>query len=125
MMLRNTVSTMTSECFLVRSETRETSSTSSAFVMLPLVMASPLVVAGSQLSAASCSKLEAGSWFSLLVLEMIAERHFRSSGRLRIRFPVAVELIALQRPDAQPDLPLRGDQFDDLHLVALANLQFE
>ena len=35
MMLLNTVSTMTSECFLVRSETRETSSTSSALVMLP------------------------------------------------------------------------------------------
>src|SRR4051812_13003343 len=38
MMLLNTVSTMTSECFLVRSETRETSSTNSAFVMLPPVM---------------------------------------------------------------------------------------
>src|SRR6185369_3513058 len=38
MMLRNTVSTMTSECFLVRSETRETSSTSSALVMLPPVI---------------------------------------------------------------------------------------
>ena len=38
MMLWNTVSTMTSECFLVRSETRETSSTSSAFVMLPVDM---------------------------------------------------------------------------------------
>src|SRR3954454_9825021 len=38
MMLRNTVSTITSECFLVRSDTRDTSSTSSAFVMLPLVM---------------------------------------------------------------------------------------
>src|SRR5262249_49804909 len=38
MMLRNTVSTITSECFFVRSDTRETSSTSSALVMLPLVM---------------------------------------------------------------------------------------
>src|SRR6267142_3282993 len=35
MMLLNTVSTMTSECFLVRSDTRDTSSTSSALVMLP------------------------------------------------------------------------------------------
>ena len=35
MMLLKTVSTMTSECFLVKSETRETSSTSSALVMLP------------------------------------------------------------------------------------------
>src|SRR6516164_1943708 len=38
MMLLNTVSTMTSECFFVRSDTRETSSTSSALVILPLVM---------------------------------------------------------------------------------------
>src|SRR5258706_12061666 len=38
MMLRKTVSTMTSECFFVKSETRDTSSTSSALVMLPLVM---------------------------------------------------------------------------------------
>src|SRR3954449_1230472 len=38
MMLRNTVSTITSECFFVRSDTRETSSTSSALVMLPLVL---------------------------------------------------------------------------------------
>src|SRR5262249_39048222 len=45
MMLLNTVSTMTSECFFVRSETRETSSTSSALVMLPLVItATPSVL---------------------------------------------------------------------------------
>src|SRR4051795_4604531 len=42
MMLRKTVSTITSECFFVRSETRDTSSTSSAFVMLPLVIPDPL-----------------------------------------------------------------------------------
>src|SRR5262245_56839743 len=42
MMLLNTVSTITSECFFVRSDTRETSSTSSAFVMLPLVIACSL-----------------------------------------------------------------------------------
>src|SRR4029077_3676177 len=41
MMLLNTVSTMTSECFLVRSDTRDTSSTSSAFVMLPPVITAP------------------------------------------------------------------------------------
>src|SRR6476659_5520204 len=35
MMLLKTVSTITSECFFVRSETRDTSSTSSALVMLP------------------------------------------------------------------------------------------
>src|SRR5262245_48864847 len=38
MMLLKTVSTMTSECFFVRSETRETSATASAFVMLPVVI---------------------------------------------------------------------------------------
>src|SRR6185437_8112562 len=42
MMLRNTVSTITSECFFVRSDTRETSSTSSALVMLPVFIVSPL-----------------------------------------------------------------------------------
>src|SRR5437867_942139 len=41
MMLLKTVSTMTSECFFVKSDTRETSSTSSALVMLPPVMGSP------------------------------------------------------------------------------------
>src|SRR5439155_7975280 len=41
MMLRNTVSTITSECFLVRSDTRETSSTSSALVMLPPFIGNP------------------------------------------------------------------------------------
>src|SRR5437762_6523558 len=44
MMLLNTVSTITSECFFVRSDTRDTSSTSSAFVMLPpFIGGSPLV----------------------------------------------------------------------------------
>src|SRR5262249_34317993 len=48
--LLNTVSTMTSECFFVRSETRETSSTSSALVMLPLVItATPPEVGGRRL----------------------------------------------------------------------------
>ena len=40
--LQHTVSTITSECFLVRSDTRETSSTSSAFVMLPVVIGGTL-----------------------------------------------------------------------------------
>src|SRR3954471_13271436 len=46
MMLRNTVSTITSECFFVRSDTRETSSTSSALVMLPFVISAPSMADG-------------------------------------------------------------------------------
>ena len=83
MMLLNTVSTMTSECFFVRSETRETSSTSSAFVMLPVFIWAlslsafsfplPATSAGSCDDVQSCAssaarlqpptlELEAGSW---------------------------------------------------------------
>src|ERR1700752_3718951 len=62
MMLLNTVSTMTSECFLVRSETRETSSTSSAFVMLPpgvftLVLLARGAVVGGRGDAAGATSL--------------------------------------------------------------------
>src|SRR3954466_8972030 len=81
MMLLNTVSTMTSECFFVRSETLETSSTSSAFVMLPLF------------------SVDMGALL-LLVLEVIAQRHFRTSGRLGVGLPVRAELLVLQRADA-------------------------
>src|SRR5439155_8547922 len=79
MTLRNTVSTITSECFLVRSDTRETSSTSSAFVMLPLVMV-PLP---------SC----------LPVPEVIAESRRAVAGGLLIRLPVGTELVRFQRAD--------------------------
>src|ERR1043165_9671986 len=95
MMVLKTVSTMTSECFFVRSDTRETSSTSSAFVMLPLF----IVDMGALL---------------LLVLEVIAQRHFRTSGRLGVGLPFRAELIVLQRTDAQADLPLGRDQLEDL-----------
>src|SRR4051812_43291304 len=112
MMLLKTVSTMTSECFFVRSETRDTSSTSSAFVMLPVFITRSLW------SLAVSGQL-------LLVLEVIAQRHFRPSGRLGIGFPVGAELFVLERADAQADLPLGRDQLDDLHLVALAHLEIE
>src|SRR3954468_5215523 len=112
MMLLKSVSTMTSECFFVRSETRDTSSTSSAFVMLPVFITRSLW------SLAVSGQL-------LLVLEVIAQRHFRPSGRLGIRFPVGAELLVLQRADAQADLPLGRDQLDDLHLVALTHLQIQ
>ena len=42
------------------------------------------------------------------MLEVIAQRHFRPSGHLGVRFPVRTELVALQRADAQADLPLGG-----------------
>ena len=45
MMLLKTVSTITSECFFVRSETRETSSTSSAFVIVPPAIGPPSGIA--------------------------------------------------------------------------------
>ena len=48
MMLLNTVSTMTSECFFVRSDTRETSSTSSALVMLPAPLPLPATTIGTE-----------------------------------------------------------------------------
>src|SRR5262249_19669158 len=139
MMLLKTVSTMTSECFFVRSETRETSSTSSAFVMLPVFMVAPVgrsrPVASCQFPVASCQckkpvagrktwKPATGNWL-LLVLEVIAQRHFRTPARLRVRLPVGAELVALERPDAQADLPLGRNQLDDLHLVRLADLEIQ
>src|SRR5437773_10273925 len=103
MMLRNTVSTITSECFLVRSDTRGTSSTSSAFVMLPLVMV-PLP---------SC----------LPVPEVIAESRRAVAGGLLIRLPVGAELVRFQRANREADLPLRRRELDDLHRIALADIQ--
>src|SRR3954468_12468789 len=135
MMLLKTVSTMTSECFFVRSETRDTSSTSSAFVMLPVFITGSLwslAVSGQfpvtrfQLPVTFTGnwQLATGDWL-LLVLEVIAQRHFRPSGRLGIGFPVGAELFVLQRADAQADLSLGWDQLDDLHLVALTHLQIQ
>src|SRR5688500_18891279 len=103
MMLLNTVSTMISECFLVRSDTRETSSTSSAFVMLPLVIGlstcyvrRPHVpranVGTCYVLRAHVERAHVARSTLLLVLEVIAQRHFRSSRRLRVGFPVRPEL---------------------------------
>src|SRR4051812_46419307 len=67
----------------------------------------------------------AGAFLVLLVLEVIAQGDFRTTGRLRIRFPVRAELVVLERPDAEPDLPLRRNELDDLHLVGLAHRELE
>src|SRR4029079_12508271 len=130
MMLLKTVSTMTSECFFVRSETRETSSTSSAFVMLPVFMVAP-AGRSRQLPAAvtSCrypGQLATGDWaLSLLVLEMILESDLRPPRGFRVRLPVGAELVVLQRADAEHDLQTRRNHLDDLHLVGLAHLQIQ
>src|SRR6476659_5819173 len=69
---------------------------------------------------------EAGSrQLLLLVLEVIAERHFGAPGGLRVRLPIGSELVALQRANAEADLPFAGDQLDDLHLVAVAHLELQ
>src|SRR5687768_7312554 len=112
MMLLNTVSTMTSECFFVRSETRETSSTSSALVMLPAPLPFPLPI----VTACSFAK-------GLPISEVIAQRRRAGALVLLVRLPVATELIVLHRADAQPDLPLLRTQLDDLHLVGAADFQ--
>src|SRR6187399_1768227 len=100
MMLLKTVSTMTSECFFVRSETRDTSSTNSA-----LVIGVPRA--------------------SFEVLEVVAQRDFRTARHLGVGFPVGAEFRILQRADAQPDLPLFRHEPDDLHLVRLTRPQFQ
>ena len=71
MMLRNTVSTMTSECFLVRSATRETSSTTAALVMLPLLPLFPPHDRGP--FAAHRALLSRASPYVMAVLDVIAE----------------------------------------------------
>src|SRR5436190_9611269 len=105
MMLLKTVSTMTSECFFVRSETRETSSTSSALVILPFVIVF--------------------SMERLTILEMVAERRAAVAGRFLVMLPVRPELVRLQRADRQPDLPLARRELDDLHRVGLADRQLD
>src|SRR5688572_22019932 len=107
MIALNTVSTMTSDCFLVSSETRDTSSTSSAFVMLP-----PGVFTVTPRRAPVTGPC---SVYPSSALQMIAER--RPAGALGlIRVPVRLVIVRLQRPNAQPDLPLLWTQLDDLHL---------
>src|SRR5437016_5991472 len=104
MMLLNTVSTITSECFLVRSDTRDTSSTSSALVMLPPgVFMWSLYLPAPEVVAQGCGA--------------------RAFALGRIRFPVRAIVVRLQRADAQPDLVLRRAQLDDLHLVIAAHFE--
>src|SRR5260370_250411 len=98
MMLLKTVSTMTSECFFVRPESRETSSTSSALVMLPPVMV--------------CLQF-------LPVPKVIAERCGAVACALLIRLPVGAEFVRLECPDRQANLALGGRELDDLHRVRL------
>src|SRR5262245_60591853 len=102
MMLLKAVSTITSECFFVRSETRETSSTSSAFVMLPLVIAVPLSS-------------------GLPVSEMFTKRRGAVARALLIRLPVGAELVGLERANREADLPLGRRQLDDLHRIGLTD----
>src|SRR6476620_4281662 len=108
MMLLNTVSTMTSECFLVRSETRDTSSTSSALVMLPPGVFKLLLLEGDVLP----------------VPEVVPER-CRAGSLARVRLPVRAVIFVLQSTNAQADLPLLRTQLDDLHLVVLADGQLD
>src|SRR5688572_11441121 len=130
MMLLNTVSTMTSECFFVRSDTRDTSSTSSALVMLPVFMVAPvgrdqLSAASSQLPVFGSWKPEAGSWKLGLMLEVIPERHFLPARRFGVRLPIRAELVVSQRPDAEADLSFARNELDDLHLVAVTHLELQ
>src|SRR4029077_10424816 len=101
MMLLNTVSTMTSECFLVRSDTRETSSTSSALVMLPPVVMDMFLRRDRRLR--DQGRWSAPPWFSppasspgaslclllsLPIPKVIAQRGGAVAAALLIRLPV-------------------------------------
>src|SRR5262245_23180877 len=141
MMLLNTVSTMTSECFLVRSDTRETSSTSSAFVMLPpSVCNSSLLVPqhrerGRGLEAVLSQGIGVTpetalppaplSPAHLSVAEVISQRRGTGARAFLVILPIGTELVVLERADAQADLPLGRAQLDDLHLVGVAHLQID
>src|SRR4051812_47660086 len=130
MMLRNTVSTITSECFFVRSDTRETSSTSSALVMLPFVIAESLSVMGvGDWGLARPTNHTLPITQSLIpspqspVPEVIAERRRAVARALLVGFPVGAEFVALERANRETDLPLRRRELDDLHRVGLAHRQ--
>src|SRR5581483_7005286 len=120
MMLLNTVSTITSECFFVRSDTRETSSTSSAFVMLPLVIAAPC--RGNYRRSGSGHRARTPPRISPIP-EMVAERGRPVAGALLVLLPVGAELVRLERADRQTDLPFRRRQLDDLHRIGFADRQ--
>src|SRR5256885_98906 len=104
MMLRDTVSPITSGCFFVRSDTLDTSSTSSALVMLPLVM----VRSSDPFALSAISKV-------------IPERRRAGPFAFLIRFPIGAEFVRLERANRQTDLPLRRCELDDLHRIALAH----
>src|SRR5687768_5792320 len=106
MMLSKTVSTMTSECFFVRSDTRDTSSTSSAFV---------IGFGWGGLQPARTS----------LVLQVIAKRRTAVALRGGVRLPVGADIGILHRADTETDLPLRRAELDDLHLVTLLDLEVD
>src|SRR5688572_22791665 len=127
MMLWNTVSTMTSECFLVRSETRETSSTSSAFVMLPVDMRKALCdTSATRPSPGTAGTRTRGTGYSLpLIAEVIAQRRRRAARLAGVGLPVRPVLVALEGPDAEADLALGRAQLDDLHLVGLVHLEVD
>src|SRR5688500_10753703 len=124
MMLLKTVSTMTSECFFVRSETRETSSTSSALVMLPAPFPLPLpIVTACSLRGLGCQAqgLRAVS----PIPEVVPQRRRAGTLVLLVRLPVTAELVVLHRANAQADFPLLRAQLDDLHLIGVADLQID
>src|SRR5688572_24277886 len=133
MMLLKTVSTITSECFFVRSETRDTSSTSSALVMLPPGVFT-VAPHGPRSARAACHRRRrraSGAAAvelerrSLPVLEVVAEGGVAGALVLAVLLPVGAVLVGLERADAQPDLPLLRAQLDDLHLVAVAHLEVD
>src|SRR4029079_2722726 len=136
MMLVKTVSTISSECFLVRSETRETSSTSSALVIgFPRSIRS--VGSNGSIRSAGRAGLPGRDLIdptdlpdpldraSALEPDVIPERGLAGATALLVRLPVRPVLVGLQRPDAQPDLPLGGAELDDLHLVGLADHELD
>src|SRR5207344_1405262 len=124
MMLLKTVSTMTSECFFVRSDTRDTSSTSSALVMLP-----PGVFTMGSLRRAYQGPGSFGAPRNgrptLPISEMVPEGCRARALAFRVRLPVRAVVVRLERANAQTDLPLLRAQLDDLHLVVVAHLQID
>src|SRR5947207_14953606 len=133
MMLLNTWSTMTSECFLVRSDTRDTSSTSSALVMLPPGVFNDGSLPRFQVSGSGLvqvSGLVPGPRLTpesryLPISKVIAEGRRPRPFVVGVRLPVRAVVVRLQRADAESDLPFLWAQLDDLHLVVVAHLQVD
>src|SRR5688572_1846440 len=61
----------------------------------------------------------------LSIPKVIAERRRAGTFALLVRVPVGAELLALERADAEAELPFLGAQLDDLHLVVLAHLEID